>query len=46
MFNDDLSAVQSQGLMSQLAESDFPFVCAHGRYVRLCSFSFPSTDMP
>lgn len=33
MFNDELSVAQSQGLMSQLAETDFPFSCAHGRWV-------------
>jgi DNA mismatch repair ATPase MutL len=33
MFNDSLSIEQCQRLMAQLAETAFPFQCAHGRSV-------------
>jgi hypothetical protein len=34
MFNDALSIDQCERLMAQLAETAFPFQCAHGRFVR------------
>ena len=33
MFNDSLSIEQCERLMTQLAETAFPFQCAHGRSV-------------
>ena len=33
MFNDPLSIEQCERLMTQLAETAFPFQCAHGRSV-------------
>lgn len=33
MFNDSLSIEQCERLMAQLAETAFPFQCAHGRSV-------------
>jgi DNA mismatch repair ATPase MutL len=33
MFNDPLSIEQCERLMTQLAETAFPFQCAHGRLV-------------
>ncbi|KAJ3975254.1 hypothetical protein EV361DRAFT_889995 [Lentinula raphanica] len=37
MFNDALSKEQCIRLVHQLSETVFPFQCAHGRYMPLCS---------
>ncbi|KAF8265139.1 hypothetical protein EI94DRAFT_1590032 [Lactarius quietus] len=43
MFNDALSIDQCERLMAQLAETAFPFQCAHGRSVRSkCTWRAPA----
>ena len=36
MFNDSLTMDQCQRLVRKLAETAFPFQCAHGRYGMQC----------
>ncbi|KAF6762214.1 hypothetical protein DFP72DRAFT_802844 [Ephemerocybe angulata] len=38
MFNDELTKEQCERLVSQLAQTTFPFQCAHGRFVSRCPF--------
>ena len=39
MFNDVLSVSQCERLVLQLADTAFPFQCAHGRSVGLFSYA-------
>ncbi|GAA5859668.1 hypothetical protein JCM1840_006400 [Sporobolomyces johnsonii] len=46
MFNDELSAEQAQALVARLAETTFPFQCAHGRPSLVPLINLPPPPSP
>ncbi|GAA5920751.1 hypothetical protein JCM1841_004163 [Sporobolomyces salmonicolor] len=46
MFNDELSAEQAQALVARLADTTFPFQCAHGRPSLVPLINLPAPPSP
>ncbi|GAA5949089.1 hypothetical protein JCM21900_004855 [Sporobolomyces salmonicolor] len=46
MFNDELSAEQAQALVARLADTTFPFQCAHGRPSLVPLINLPAPPAP